>query len=272
VPNAALDLSHWSRNRTPRHLKADTSVEIALAFVSERNDHDVEIAANNHFDADGVLAVWSVISPELALAHRTTIIAAAEHGDFDEWPSEPRGIWLETAISSLAGDAGDDAAYARVLPLLDELVPNLSSREDLWGDEYRKLLAAEARVLSGSISVEREGRIAIFMHQAGAPELPGPWASKLAPDGTDRWLFAFGEPRGGFRYRYELPHYAWADTVRRPKITMPRRGPIRGVLGREWIIKGRRGLTGITYTAGAVTQHPRLVARAIAAVDTHTAE
>jgi hypothetical protein len=256
VPGAAIDLSHWSHNKTPRHLKRDTSVEIALAFARERSSHDVELAANNHFDADGVLAVWTLLNPSLALAHEAVIVAAAEHGDFDEWPKDERGIMLEAAIARLASDLGDSEAYARVLPMLDTLVPAIESREDLWGDAYRALLAEER----AEVEVERVGRIAVFTHAPRTPELSGAWLARRAPVGTDRWLIATSEGSGGYKYRYELPRYAWADTVVRPRLQMPKRGIIRRTLGEAWIVKGRRGMTGIAYTLAAVPDQPREVA------------
>jgi hypothetical protein len=265
VPGARIDLSHWSHNKTPKHLKRDTSVEIALAFTKEA--HDLEIAANNHFDADGVLAVWTLLRPELAAAHAELIVAAAEHGDFDEWPRDERGMMLEAAIGALAGGLDDRAAYEKVLPALDTLVPAIESREDLWGSAHRALLDAGKLAGEGRVSVERVGRIAVFAHERGASELPGAWLSKLAPAGTDRVLLAFADGRLGHKYRYERPRYAWADTVERKKIRQPRRGPIRRRLGPAWIIKGTKGMTGIAYTDRAVPESPAAVAAALAEVD-----
>jgi hypothetical protein len=267
VPGARIDLSHWSKNATPRHLKRDTSVEIALAFVRERELHrDVEVVANNHFDADGVIAVWCLLRPQIALDHESMITGAAETGDFDEWPSDERGLFLEAAIAKLSQGLDDDEAYRRVLPELDHLVPDISSREDLWGDAYGDLLRAGDSVSRGEISVERRGRIAVFAHAAGVQELPGPWMSRLRPAGTDRTLIAFADDDGGHRYRYELPRYAWADTVVRPILMMPKRGPIRRALGEAWVIKGRKGMTGLAYTARAVPEPPWAVAETIARV------
>jgi hypothetical protein len=266
VPGAQLDLSHWSHNRTPAHLKRDTSVEIALAFAEERDRHDVEIITNNHFDADGVLAVWTLLRPELAKKHAELIVAAAECGDFDEWPDDERGMWLESAIASLSAVGGDAAAYARVLPALDELVPAIDRREDLWGDNYRALLARGADLERGAISVERVGRIAVVAHDRGAKEIPGPWLSRSIGMDADRILMAFREG-DGWRYTYELRRWSWADTVVRPKPKMPKRGPIRRTMGPAWIIKGRKGMSGLTYTSRPIAEKPRTVAERIAEID-----
>jgi hypothetical protein len=105
VPGAALDLTHWQGNRTPSRFKADTSTEIALNFVAsseaaERwND---AVVVNNHFDTDGLLSVWVLLDPDQATARRDLLMAAAEAGDFDEWPALDRGLWLDAAIRALA--------------------------------------------------------------------------------------------------------------------------------------------------------------------------
>jgi hypothetical protein len=267
VPGARLDLSHWVHNKTPAHLRADTSVEIALNFLEERAAHDVDVVVNNHFDTDGVLAIWTLLSPSLAKEHEKIIIAAAEVGDFDEWPSDERGMLLECAISRLGGGFADNAAYRRVLPKLDELVPNIGAREDLWGESMLDVSRGEAQLASGEVSVERVGRIAVYEHAANARELPGVWMHRRMPEGTDRLLVALADGSGGYQYRYQLPRHAWAVTVRRPKIATPRRGIIRRKLGDAWIVKGRRGMTGVAHTETPVRMTPGEVARALLDLD-----
>lgn len=264
VPGARLDLSHWAKNRTPAHLKRDTSVEIALAFAEERAGYDVERAVNNHFDADGVLAVWCLLRPALALEHASTVIAAAEAGDFEEWPIDERGLWLSLAIDELAAGLGDAAAYAHVLPILDTLVPEVSKREDLWGAAYHRLKKGGAWLERGAVSVEARGRLAVVRHEQGAPELPGPWLYRVLPKECERVLLAFAEPTG-WRYRYELRRWSWADTVARPRLSMPRRGPIRRGLGDSWVIKGRRGLSGLAYTEVPIQLPPEAAAERLGA-------
>ena len=113
VPGTALDLTHWQGNHTPGRFKADTSTEIALNFVispEAGQQWATAVAVNNHFDTDGVLSVWALLEPAAALARRDVLVAAAEAGDFDEWPELERGLWLDAAIRALGARAGDDAA------------------------------------------------------------------------------------------------------------------------------------------------------------------
>jgi hypothetical protein len=140
VPGSHLDLTHWQGNRTPARYKADTSTEIALNFVvspEAREKWANAVVVNNHYDTDGVLSVWTLLDPEAALARRDLLVAAAEAGDFDEWPALECGLWLDAAIRVLGGRAGDDsAAYHTVLGRLPDLIDSLDERRELWGDEW----------------------------------------------------------------------------------------------------------------------------------------
>lgn len=78
-----LELSHWIPNTTPERYKADTSTEIALNFVADGNVRDAyDLAVNNHVDVDGLLSMFVAVNGASALAHRRTLVQAAEMGDF----------------------------------------------------------------------------------------------------------------------------------------------------------------------------------------------
>src|SRR5882762_8573305 len=84
----AVHFSHWQGNKTPASIKADTSTEIALNLVSAPNQDEltqgIDLVTNNHFDTDGVLSVWTVLTGKRSLELRERLIAAAEAGDFSE--------------------------------------------------------------------------------------------------------------------------------------------------------------------------------------------
>ena len=270
VEGTALHLSHWAGNRTPAEHKRDTSTEIALAFAQTERDALADLGvANNHFDSDGVLSVWALVDPDRAMKHRDRMVAAAEAGDFDEWPDDD-GVRLDAAIRALArGAKNDAAAYDRVLPDLEALFGDLSAREDLWMEEWRVLVAAEQAAREGALEVARAGRIALFHHRPGTSEMPGPLLSRLAPAGVDRWLLAFERADGGFDYRYERPRHAWADTVVRPAIPQPSRSRLRQGLDEPdaWAVKGSLGMTGLLRTDRPIRHRPERVADALLAVD-----
>jgi hypothetical protein len=300
VPGAALDLTHWQGNRTPKEYKADTSTEIALKFVAapESARWAGSVVLNNHFDTDGILSAWVLLDPERALEHRPLLIAAAEAGDFDEWPSEERGLWLDAAIRALADRQADDAhAYATVIPQLAELVPGIaespaaaawawrarwtvgparrgswkpryeSARRDLWGQEWEALQAAWKDLENGRLQAEIVGRIGMLVHPPLAHEAPGAVLARSFLPRATRYLLAFDQGDGRFHYRYERPRYTWAETVVRPRIAAPDAEALKQSLGSDWTNDDLPGLTGIAQTVRPVGDAPAMLVRRLTSLD-----
>jgi hypothetical protein len=271
VPGAALDLTHWQGNRTPSRFKADTSTEIALNFVGSREAADQwaeAVVVNNHFDTDGLLSIWVLHDPAQATARRDLLVAAAEAGDFDEWPVQDRGLWLDAAIRALAGGAADDAvAYETVLPQLPDLIRRLDERRDLWGREWDDLQAAVAALESGRLLAESHGAIGVMIHPPGQPEAPGPLLARQFLPAARRYLLAFERGDGRYDYRYERPHYAWADTVVRPVLSQPDAEVLATALGPEWTDAGLPGMTGIIRTQRPVSERPDALVGRLLQVD-----
>src|SRR5258708_5476931 len=107
-----LDLSHWYPNRTPRRYRADTSAAIALRFAAEHPDHAYTVL-NDHADTDGVVSVFALVFPELAIAHSDVLAEVAGMGDFSFWAERPARL-LYAALSerrgSLRADGVDTSA------------------------------------------------------------------------------------------------------------------------------------------------------------------
>jgi hypothetical protein len=271
VPGAGLDLSHWQGNRTPERFKADTSTEIALRFVVSREaalQWPSAVAVNNHFDTDGVLSVWTLLDPQRALAQHDLLIAAAEAGDFDEWPALDRGLWLDAAVRALASRAGDDAAaYQAVLGQLPELIENLDERGDLWGDEWEALQTAVASLESGRLRAEQSGTIGLLIHLRDVPESPGALLARRFLPGAKRYLLSFDRGGGVYDFRYERPRYAWADTIIRPILAQPDAVALAGSLGPQWTSEGLPGMTGICATLRPEADPPDVMARRLAELD-----
>jgi hypothetical protein len=264
VPGAALDLTHWQGNRTPPEFKADTSTEIALNFVaapeSESPAWSGAVVVNNHFDTDGVLACWVLLDPGRSRAHRDLLIAAAEAGDFDEWPADDRGLRLDAAIRALARAAADDAeAYAIVLARLPELLASLDDRADLWGDEWDQLQSARQALEAGALRIGRRDAIVLVQHSPGQAEIPGPLLSRHVSPGVRRVLLAFEHEDGTSSYRYERPRYAWAETVTRPPCPAPDSRALIDALGPEWTVDDLPGMTGVARTRGTLVADPETV-------------
>jgi hypothetical protein len=271
VPGAALDLTHWQGNRTPSRFKADTSTEIALNFVGSPEAVDRwadALVVNNHFDTDGLLSIWVLLEPEQSAACRELLVAAAEAGDFDEWPAQDRGLWLDAAIRTLASGAADDAAaYETVLPQLPDLIRHLDERRDLWGPEWDDLQAAVAALESGGLRAESHGAIGVMIHPPGQPEAPGPLLARRFLPTARRYLLAFEREDSRYDYRYERPHYAWADTVVRSVLSQPDAAALAAALGPQWTHEGLPGMTGIIRTVRPVSDRPDAVVLRLVQLD-----
>src|SRR5437016_11919982 len=113
----SIHFSHWKGNETPAAVKADTSTEIALNLIASPNFNEltrgIELVTNNHFDTDGVLSVWTVLTGERALELHDKLIAAAEAGDFSEMSTETgvrASIVIQGSESAIDEDAGSPLA------------------------------------------------------------------------------------------------------------------------------------------------------------------
>ncbi len=186
VPNVIVDgvgneatvlaLSHWPGAATPAELKADTSAEIVLNYLQSPNADSLrggaEAVSNNHFDIDGLMALWAMLNPKDALANADKLVVIAACGDFDRWTGEAAAKavcalhGLERLESSplhggLAGISDQHALtaylYASMLPFVQTLLDNIDSLEEFWRDEY-------GRVEAGRQLLERGG--------AGMKEMP----------------------------------------------------------------------------------------------------
>lgn len=102
-----LHLSHWPGNETPPGLKRDLSTGIALEFARlpererARLTAGCEAIAINHYDTDGLCALFAVVEPEAALEHADLLLAAAEAGDRFRVPSV-EGFRIDAALTNLA--------------------------------------------------------------------------------------------------------------------------------------------------------------------------
>ena len=255
----ALHLSHWAGNGTPEELRADTSTEIALNFVAsprrEELARGIEVATNNHFDADGVLSVWAVLAGERALDLKEELIAAAEAGDFSEFTGE-RAVRVSVAIqggdnpftggagSPLAraraggSEVGEARAYELVLPEVERLLTHTDEYEPVWRQGWAEIESALESFAAGRSRVEEDAAAGLSVVTL-AHDIYGPRGFDPARDGVPFTavthnargrLFLIAAPlAGGWSYRIDYPYYSWAETVVRPRVE---RRPLSDLLSR----------------------------------------
>jgi hypothetical protein len=249
VPNS-IHLSHWQGNETASILKADTSTEIALNLVASRQRDEftqgIELVTNNHFDADGVLSVWTVLQGERALGLKGRLISAAEAGDFSEWTSDdgvrasivlqgadqplPNETILSPLANQLAGQAVTDEAraYELVLPEVERILTRTDDYEPLWRAAWQRIETAAASFERGESKVEEDAsaRLSVITlaHDLYGSAGFDPSEHTIALTAITRYargqLFLIAlpaRPRGWF-YRIDYPYYSWAETVVRPSI------------------------------------------------------
>src|ERR1044071_1153604 len=254
----SIHFSHWEANATPAEVKADTSTEIALNLVASPNraalTQGIELVTNNHFDTDGVLSVWTVLTGERALAYRDLLIAAAEAGDFSEYSSDD-GVRVSIAIQGsdqaspnnddgsplaklIAGEEVDDdaRAYELVLPRVEHLLTNINDYESLWRGGWNSVAAAIESFEEGKSRVTEysDAKISLITLARELFDGAGFSPTRHSAPYTAISKFAHGElfliaipASDGWFYRIDYPYYSWAETVVRPRIE---RRDLSGVL------------------------------------------
>src|SRR5438552_2075440 len=174
VVESGLNLSHWPGNRTPPHLKADTSTEMALRLARDPGRDDwlrgVSIVTNNHFDTDGLLSVYGVLRPEEGLRLGKALVQAARTGDFGEFTTA-EAFKFDAVVTAYDDDARSPIAgeirgrgeyeryqivYDRLLALLPGLLTDASRFKDLWAEPLRSLMRSLMRIKDVSRVRERE--------------------------------------------------------------------------------------------------------------------
>jgi hypothetical protein len=243
----AIHFSHWKGNHTPESVKADTSTEIALNLVAASNREQltqgIDLVTNNHFDTDGVLSVWTLLTGERALELRESLIKAAEAGDFSELSSE-NGVRASIVIqgsdsptdntgsplaAQLAGEpvADDARAYELVLPHVERVLTRTNEYEALWREPWNRVAAALESFAKGASQVEEDSEARLSIVRL-APEVFSPSGFKptrhAAPftaisHHARGELFLIATPLDNdWSYRIDYPYYSWAETVVRPRI------------------------------------------------------
>jgi len=146
-----LNLSHWPGNRTPAALRHDLSTGSALAFASLGEDERLRLApgataiVNNHYDTDGICALFAVSRPRSALERQAALIAAARCGDFYQVPDEA-AFRVDALLTRLADPA--------VSPLRTEL-QGLADLER-WNLATGHALLDLASILDGDVDPYRD--------------------------------------------------------------------------------------------------------------------
>jgi uncharacterized protein DUF6687 len=226
VVEAGLNLSHWPGNRTPAHLKADTSTEMALNLARDPGRDSwlegASIVSNNHFDTDGLLSVYAVLRPEEALARAGILVRAARTGDFGEFNTaeafkfdcvvtafdDDERSPIAAEIRRLAEQERYQVIYDRLLALLPDLLADASRYKDLWAEPLRSLMRSLMRIKDVSrIREHAAARLTVIETSEPLDRM-----ARFNAAGHHRVLTATRAP-GGFDYEMAFQIFSWFETV-----------------------------------------------------------
>ena len=226
-----LELSHWRPNRTPAEYRAGTSTEICFRFLDNPQSGKWTVAINNHVDVDGILSVYVLVHSDHALAHRQTIIEAADMGDFWGWGELPAQRLFQGLTRLMnSGEEGKEIyaeAFRRIPGLIDGTDPECSQIEE----SLAPLQAGNELVERGRITRSLVGhRLAHYVvplavvgdDDARASYVPDfneaisenaiLWPHVRARHDDERVCLVSVERTNGWFHDLWFPGYLWADT------------------------------------------------------------
>ena len=232
VVEGGLNVSHWPGNRTPAHLKADTSTEMALNLARDPGRDDwlkgVSVVTNNHFDTDGLLSVFAVLRPDEALRHETTMIQAARTGDFGEWTT-PEAFKFDAVVTAYDDDRRSPIAseihgrseheryqiiYDRLLSSLPDLLTGAAARKELWGDRLQAYMRSMMRI--GDVARVREHDAARLTVIEATEPLDEMARFNLA---RHHRVLTATRSENGFVYEMAFQIFSWFETTTPPRGT-----------------------------------------------------
>jgi hypothetical protein len=234
-----LNLSHWPGNATPAELKHDLSTGVALAFARLPAAQRADLArgcvaiANNHYDTDGVCALFAARHPERALPLADRLLATAAAGDFFALPDE-RAFQTDLIVEGLADTdrspwrerfAGLDDHGRRewvlreLVARFDEILTgDLERYEDLWRPGLERLRADRA-ALSASARDEVTHLELLLVTSSASGFDPGRHAL-FGSTSADRVLVV-GQRERGATYRFVIGTRSWFDLVSQSPLPRP---------------------------------------------------
>jgi len=281
-PHTVLTLSHWPHSGTPAALLRDTSAEIAFAYLDDPGIQvGVDIVSNNHFDEDGLVAVFVLTRPQLAQAHRQLLIDVATAGDFGTYRervaariaftisaySHASSSPLPREIFALDSAPRTAALYQHMLPLLPALYTRPDEFRRYWYEEDQFLGHSEQLLSQGDITIEEDTNLDLAVIRFPAIMVPtlGQQLAQQNPFGCHSFaihnhtrcnrLVLIQGGRIQFHYRYE----SWVQVASRRPLPRVDLAPLATELSsREpgntrWVFDGVEQITPSLQLAGGGT-------------------
>jgi len=228
--DTVLTLSHWPGSGSPVEFRADTSAEIVLNYLGtpgaqEQYASKIRVVSNNHFDEDGLCAVWAMLNPKQAQQKWALLVDVARAGDFSTYrrPQAAKVVFtirsytdpdISPVSDKLAGDDGSGSSrYQALLPLLEDFMEETDRYGPFWDDEWSVMLKSKTSMVMGEVELREIPHVDLAV-----AESPEPLHPMVLYNNTERMRVLTALPGGQFqlRYRYET----WVQYASRP--VMPR--------------------------------------------------
>jgi len=240
--------------RTEERYRAGTSTEICFKYLQLNKGIDYDLVINNHLDVDGVLSVFTLTHPTVALNYRKVLIEAAEAGDFWAW-ADGKALKVFQLLSLLfqklqASNISMNESYQRCFSLILRILQNENDKSEAERILYNQYaLIEEGRIVREELNdriVSFHVPKKTFLEDAEkflrTAKFNEPISQRLAfwpqvrnrQDAEKLQLVSMGTG-GGVHYELWIPGYCWADTkgLWRPSGLMPNEN--MGELSRlEW--------------------------------------
>ncbi|CAN5571084.1 hypothetical protein BH10CYA1_BH10CYA1_21420 [soil metagenome] len=142
-----LELSHWPNSTTPEPLKADLSAEIVFNYLANPEFKvTAKVVSNDHFDADGLVGIYTLLHPDDAEDLKEMLIDIAGAGDFnvyrdreaarvsfilDAWQN-PKLSPLKASIFAQAYPSVANILYEELLPRFARIIEKVGYLEKYW--------------------------------------------------------------------------------------------------------------------------------------------
>jgi hypothetical protein len=229
--SSGLILSHWKGQNIHEEIADDTSAAIVINAIKKNiSGLDFDLITATHFDIDGLVGVWSLFAPEIAVQHEAVAKAVARIGDFRELdlsrPEDDTALkivcWIDTEERNRFYRPFDDDHELKAcaekfdwfLPRFSDVIKNPDQFKNVWEEDYLRI-KKDYETIHGKIStVSHQKEIGLTII-----ETPNPvsyYALFSATLNDDIMLSIYSDNRYELEYKYTT----WVDIVSRP--TLPR--------------------------------------------------
>lgn len=224
--DTVLTLSHWPGSRTPAEFRADTSTEIVLNFLAmpgadKQYTPKVRAVSNNHFDEDGLCAVWAMLHPARALQLRDLLVDVAKAGDFHTYrrPQAPKVVFTIRAYADLhsapppgksqVDDGMGSIRYQALLPILEKFMDDTERYGSYWDAEWSAMLKSKTAMVMDQVELHEVPNVDLAVAQSQEALHP-----MVLYNSTERLRVLTALPGGYYQlhYRYET----WVQYASRP--------------------------------------------------------